>query len=152
MNSEYDMNRKYEVCCGLPPLKHTDRLVILFECISWALMPEFNDHDLNEYLGGIFGEFGLCGGDPGWALELKDTVDIVEDPDQWKACVSQSKFSHLGCYQAYVWTGLTYLDIELTYYTVEEVRCYFRMALESITIEYPERANEVTNIIARYAL
>jgi len=57
-----------------------------------------------------------------------------------------------GCYEA--WANPEFSEIlpETAYYTVEEVRHYFRLALSNIAQQKPESAEEAHATIARFGL
>ena len=132
----------------LPSVYAGDRLEILFNCIDWATF------FLGEYLDGILDNIseGVIGGDPGWSIELLEKRDDALEPEQWSECIKNYPSSHFGCYEAYVSSDLSGLDNDVGYYSVEEVRYYFRMALDNIVKMEPDRSKEIAAIIQRYKL
>lgn len=66
--------------------------------------------------------------------------------------VAQSKYSEMGCYEAWALADISGIEPETMYYTIEEVRYYIRIALKNIAAQNPKQSVEVREIIARYAL
>lgn len=129
-----------------------DRLELLLYCIRNAV--NWGSTPLDGYLKGILlnNLIDAAGGDPGWYLNLVANRDQADYQEQWAACVAQSKHPELGCYEAWALSDISDIELDTAYYTVEEVRHYIRMALDSIAAQYPERSREVQEVIARYGL
>jgi hypothetical protein len=140
----------YQPSQFLPPIvADHNHLELLFYCLGFVFYAGLPP--LDRYLEGILGDAGSVGGDPGWRLCLEDR-ERATYPEQWDICVSQSKYSGMDCYEAWALADVSGIEPETTYYTIEEVRYYIRIALENIAVQNPERSAEVNEIITRYRL
>lgn len=139
----------YKMCSFLPPVNRGDREELLFYCISYALFPR-----IDRFVKGILEYDNMCpaGGDPGWSLNLVLERRFADIPEDWDACIAQSINPDAGCYEALALSDISGISPEMAYYTVEEVRHYFRLALDNMAEEDPSIAQKVNQIIKRFDL
>lgn len=146
------MKLMYQPCQYLPPIYSGDRLELLFYCISFAIYAGLSP--LDRFLSGILlhDQISPAGGDPGWSLHLLLNRSLADFPERWEACIQQSAQPEAGCYEAWANSEFSEILPETAYYTVEEVRHYFRLALCNIAQQKPESAEEAHATIARFGL
>lgn len=119
-----------------------DRFELLFYCIRFALYAALPP--LDRYLKNILTPAdyrGYCGGDPDWE------IDGCEDDG--RALFDESGQRIFRCWAL---SDISDIEPETAYYTVEEVRYYIRVALDNIAVQYPNRFQEVQEVITRYGL
>lgn len=146
------MNSTYQLCHFLPALKRGDKKTLLFYCISFALYAGLSP--LDRFLKGILLNDTRFpgGGDPGWYLNLVLDKEHADLPEEWVACIAQSSNPDAGCYEAWALYDTSGISPEMSYYSVEEVRHYIKLALNNIAEDNPESTEEVNEIISRFEL